>query len=38
MNNLDGNINLYFENPIINNLKHIQLKVNNKINYKNNHI
>ena len=35
MNNLDGNINLYFENPIINNLKHIQLKVNNKINYKN---
>lgn len=36
MNNLDdNNINLYFENPIINNLKHINLKINNKINYKN---
>ena len=35
MNNLEENIYLYFENPIINNLKHIQLKINNKVNYKN---
>ena len=35
MNNLEDNIYLYFENPIINNLKHIQLKINNKVNYKN---
>lgn len=36
MSNLDdSNINLYFENPIVNNLKHIQLKINNKLNYKN---
>ena len=36
MNNLEeNNINLYFENPIINNLKNLKLKIKNNINYKN---
>lgn len=31
----ENDIYLYFENPIINNLKHIKLCINNKIDYKN---